>query len=49
MNIYKINKSKCPICKKVVIEPYTPFCSKKCSNIDLIKWLTDEKDDSITN
>tara|TARA_B100000963_G_scaffold298611_1_gene270404 strand:- start:19 stop:198 length:180 start_codon:yes stop_codon:yes gene_type:complete len=35
-------KSKCPTCKKVSKEPYIPFCSKKCANIDLMKWLTDK-------
>ena len=24
------------------IEKYNPFCSKKCSDIDLSKWLSDE-------
>ena len=35
-------KSKCPTCKKVSKEPFIPFCSKKCANLDLMKWLTDE-------
>ena len=33
---------KCPTCKNKATEPYTPFCSKKCSDIDLMKWLSDE-------
>ena len=43
-NIIKISKklSKCPICKNKSKEPYSPFCSKKCSDKDLIKWLSDE-------
>tara|TARA_B100000700_G_C14311386_1_gene519385 strand:- start:109 stop:288 length:180 start_codon:yes stop_codon:yes gene_type:complete len=43
-NIIKISKKigKCPICKKKSIEPYSPFCSKSCSDKDLIKWLSDE-------
>lgn len=32
---------KCPICKKDTVEKYRPFCSKRCSDIDLGKWLTD--------
>ncbi|MAV63749.1 MAG: DNA gyrase inhibitor YacG [Candidatus Marinimicrobia bacterium] len=35
-------KSKCPSCSKISKDPFIPFCSKKCSNIDLMKWLTDE-------
>ena len=35
-------KTKCPSCIKQSLEPYTPFCSKKCSDKDLLKWLSDE-------
>ena len=38
----KSKKIKCPICKKESIEPFIPFCSKKCSDIDLMRWLSDE-------
>ena len=44
-NIIKLKnkkKIKCPSCNKNAEEPYLPFCSKKCSDIDLIKWLSDE-------
>ena len=34
---------KCPTCKKKAVEPYIPFCSKKCSDIDLMQWLSDDK------
>ncbi len=30
----------CPICKKQPDEKYRPFCSKRCADIDLGKWLT---------
>ena len=35
-------KTKCPNCKKKSAEPFTPFCSKKCSDLDLMKWLSNE-------
>ena len=35
-------KTKCPTCKKPASHLFTPFCSKKCSDIDLMKWLSDE-------
>jgi len=38
----KKKKSKCPTCKKISKDPFTPFCSKKCAELDLMKWLTDE-------
>ena len=40
-------KAKCPTCKKMAQEPYTPFCSKKCASIDLMKWLSDEHQNKI--
>ena len=50
---------RCPICKRPlpegeVAERYRPFCSKRCANVDLGRWLTgsyaipaveDEEDD----
>ena len=42
-NIISLNKKpKCPNCKKKAIEPFIPFCSKKCASLDLLKWLSDE-------
>jgi len=35
-------KSTCPTCKKKSEEPFSPFCSKKCADLDLMKWLNDE-------
>ncbi|MBI1953991.1 MAG: DNA gyrase inhibitor YacG [Proteobacteria bacterium] len=32
----------CPICHQLSKEPYVPFCSKKCQNIDLLKWVQGE-------
>jgi endogenous inhibitor of DNA gyrase (YacG/DUF329 family) len=29
----------CPICSKASIRPHTPFCSARCAQIDLGKWL----------
>ena len=29
----------CPICNKPSVEQYRPFCSKRCADIDLAKWL----------
>lgn len=33
-----LNK-KCPICGKQTVLEYQPFCSKKCADIDLGRWL----------
>ncbi|TQS73320.1 DNA gyrase inhibitor YacG [Rhodobacteraceae bacterium] len=29
----------CPICGKTPDEKFRPFCSKRCADIDLAKWL----------
>jgi endogenous inhibitor of DNA gyrase (YacG/DUF329 family) len=30
----------CPICGKPVDEAFKPFCSKRCADIDLNRWLS---------
>lgn len=30
----------CPICAKESDRKYRPFCSKRCADIDLGRWLT---------
>jgi endogenous inhibitor of DNA gyrase (YacG/DUF329 family) len=29
----------CPICGKPTAERYKPFCSKRCADVDLSRWL----------
>lgn len=29
----------CPICEKETDAAYRPFCSKRCADVDLAKWL----------
>jgi endogenous inhibitor of DNA gyrase (YacG/DUF329 family) len=31
--------AKCPICGKSGVRDYRPFCSKRCADIDLGRWL----------
>lgn len=31
--------AKCPICGKPGVKDYLPFCSKRCADIDLGRWL----------
>ena len=30
----------CPICGKPAVEKYRPFCSKRCADVDLNRWLS---------
>ena len=32
----------CPICSKPTVAAYRPFCSKRCADIDLAKWLNED-------
>jgi endogenous inhibitor of DNA gyrase (YacG/DUF329 family) len=29
----------CPICKKQAGDGFRPFCSKRCADLDLSRWL----------
>lgn len=29
----------CPICQKPMKKGYAPFCSKRCADLDLWRWL----------
>ena len=29
----------CPICQKTADAKYRPFCSRRCADIDLARWL----------
>ena len=33
-------KMTCPICDKKTDPEYRPFCSKRCADLDLGKWLS---------
>ena len=35
----KIKAGKCPICGKTGVKKYRPFCSRRCADLDLAKWL----------
>jgi endogenous inhibitor of DNA gyrase (YacG/DUF329 family) len=31
--------AKCPICAKPAAAEYRPFCSRRCADVDLQRWL----------
>jgi uncharacterized protein len=33
-------QGRCPICKAETEHVFRPFCSKRCADVDLGKWLT---------
>jgi endogenous inhibitor of DNA gyrase (YacG/DUF329 family) len=30
----------CPICRKPAAEQFRPFCSRRCADVDLNRWLS---------
>lgn len=35
-----MSKAKCPICETRPVNPeFRPFCSKRCADVDLSRWL----------
>ncbi|MBL4666401.1 MAG: DNA gyrase inhibitor YacG [Sneathiella sp.] len=41
MTTDKTNTPKCPRCKKKADKLFRPFCSKRCQQLDLGKWLNE--------
>jgi endogenous inhibitor of DNA gyrase (YacG/DUF329 family) len=39
MNAPATTAKRCPICGKPRVEKFRPFCSRRCADIDLHKWL----------
>ncbi len=31
----------CPVCGKAPLPAYRPFCSRRCADVDLGRWLTE--------
>ena len=32
-------RRRCPICRKSAVQKYRPFCSARCADIDLGRWI----------
>jgi len=33
------NPVRCPVCRKDATAAYRPFCSRRCADVDLARWL----------
>jgi endogenous inhibitor of DNA gyrase (YacG/DUF329 family) len=33
-------QNACPICGKPVVTEFRPFCSRRCADVDLHRWLS---------
>lgn len=35
-----MSQKKCPVCETRMVNPeFKPFCSKRCADVDLSRWL----------
>jgi endogenous inhibitor of DNA gyrase (YacG/DUF329 family) len=34
-----MTKPSCPVCRKPPTAEYRPFCSRRCADVDLQRWL----------
>jgi endogenous inhibitor of DNA gyrase (YacG/DUF329 family) len=34
------SEKKCPICGKPAVQEFRPFCSRRCADVDLNRWLS---------
>jgi endogenous inhibitor of DNA gyrase (YacG/DUF329 family) len=34
-----MSQPKCPICSRPAVAEYRPFCSRRCADVDLQRWL----------
>jgi endogenous inhibitor of DNA gyrase (YacG/DUF329 family) len=35
-----MTQAKCPICERPAEAAFRPFCSKRCADVDLQRWLS---------
>jgi endogenous inhibitor of DNA gyrase (YacG/DUF329 family) len=35
-----LRTNACPICGKPALETFRPFCSRRCADVDLNRWLS---------
>jgi endogenous inhibitor of DNA gyrase (YacG/DUF329 family) len=40
MSVSPSSGRPCPICGKTPVAQHTPFCSSRCRQVDLGRWLT---------
>ncbi len=34
------NSPDCPVCHRPSVDRFRPFCSRRCADVDLGRWLT---------
>ena len=40
MRVFVTGDGPCPICGKPTVDRFRPFCSRRCADVDLNRWLS---------
>jgi endogenous inhibitor of DNA gyrase (YacG/DUF329 family) len=40
LGMKEVRQPACPICGKPMVTEFRPFCSKRCADVDLNRWLS---------
>jgi endogenous inhibitor of DNA gyrase (YacG/DUF329 family) len=40
MSERELRTKRCPTCGKPAADPFRPFCSRRCADVDLNRWLS---------
>jgi endogenous inhibitor of DNA gyrase (YacG/DUF329 family) len=35
----RLVRGRCPVCRAPTVQAYRPFCSRRCADVDLARWL----------
>ena len=38
--VVRLGQARCPVCRRPTVPRYRPFCSRRCAEVDLGRWLT---------
>ena len=41
LHLQKLKATACPLCGEKATAPYSPFCSRRCSQLELGNWLNE--------
>jgi endogenous inhibitor of DNA gyrase (YacG/DUF329 family) len=41
-NVVPLKGRKCPVCARPAVTRYRPFCSRRCADLDLGRWLKED-------
>lgn len=36
-----MSRERCPICRRPAADPFKPFCSQRCADVDLGRWFNE--------